>query len=84
MSVVLFISQPTEAKAEAKANPSHHAPATSNAVKPKTQVHQKNSKKQATRRADIDTIGKSGFTSRTIRANFGEQQVIQNNLSPML
>ena len=76
-----------EAKADAKANPSHHAPAASkssmigNAVQPKAQVHQKNSNNKATRRADIDSHGKNGFTSRSIRTNFGEQQVIKSNVT---
>ena len=83
---MLYLSQSTEAKADAKANPTHHATATSktsmigNAVQPKAQVHPKNSKNQATRRADIENHGKNGFTSRSIRTNFGEQQVIEYHI----
>ena len=71
----------TEAKAGAKSNPNHHASSSSkstligNAVQPKTQMHQKNLKSQASRRADIDSHGQNGFTSRTVRTSFSEQQV---------
>lgn len=69
------------AEADAKANPSRHATAASKssligaAVQSKAHMHQKTSKDQGTRRADIDTHGKNGFTSRSISANFGGQQV---------
>ena len=35
----------------------------------------------ATRRADIDSHGKNGFTSRSIRTNFGDQQVSKKILA---
>ena len=42
---------------------------------------QKAAKAQAaTRRADIDSHGKNGFTSRSIRTNFGDQQVSEEFL----
>ena len=68
------------AEANAKADPGHHATSASKssligaAVQSKAHMHQKASKDQGTRRADIDTHGKNGFTSRSI-SNFGGQQV---------
>ena len=77
-----------EAKADAKASPNHHSATSSkssiigNAVKPKGQMAAKGAKAQAaTRRADIDSHGKNGFNARTIRTNFGDQQVSVNILS---
>jgi hypothetical protein len=80
--VVLSIALIAEAKADAKSNPNHHATAAAkssligSAVQPNSQMHQKTSKNQASRRADIDTHGKNGFTSRSIRGNFGDQQTV--------
>ena len=81
VSIILYQIIAIEAKAEGKSNSKHHGtdPSEStligNAVQHKSKMHHKSSDNQSSRRADINSQGKTGFTSRSIYTTYGQPQV---------
>ena len=81
VSIILYQTIAIEAKAEGKSISKHHGtdPSEStligNAVQHKSKMHHKSSDNQSSRRADINSQGKTGFTSRSIYTTYGQPQV---------
>ena len=81
VSIILYQSIEIEAKAEGKSISRHQGadPSAStligNAVQHKVKMHHKSSDNQSSRRADINSQGKTGFTSRSIYTTYGQPQV---------
>ena len=81
VSIILYQSVAIEAKAEGKSISKHQGTAPSestligNAVQHKGKMHHKSSDNQSSRRADINSQGKTGFTSRSIYTTYGQPQV---------
>ena len=77
----MYQSIAIEAKAEGKSTSKHHGtdPSEStligNAVQHKNKMHHKSSDNQSSRRADINSQGKTGFQSRSIYTTYGQPQV---------
>ena len=77
----MYQSIAIEAKAEGKSISKHHGtdPSEStligNAVQHKNKMHHKSSDNQSSRRADINSQGKTGFQSRSIYTTYGQPQV---------
>ena len=77
----MYQSIAIEAKAEGKSPSKHHGtdPSEStligNAVQHKNKMHHKSSDNQSSRRADINSQGKTGFQSRSIYTTYGQPQV---------